>query len=285
MFLCEQSDTQYILFTTLLLQIYIKVANRYLFVLYTGMSAVIMNAHRYTLLTAVAYCLIALQPVSGKVCIIFSNIPLYFYLTYLTIQQKPYEILLDKFEPFSKTGLELFDPGTLRISRKGRNNFVFSGDFELFKNMGNDVIVIKTLFTLLVIRLKYILNILQVKFTNSKKGLDGKFNPLMAGESPICKQIQDDDKYYPIICESSNLPLPAPCPYPKVSYCRNFEHMQESLSFLLKFQGKYSINNFKVDEHFLPSIMPAGEYLTLVTFLKDGNELFGYKMYVTIKQD
>lgn len=56
--------------------------------------------------------------------------------------QKPYEIVLDKFEPFTNTEKDYFDPGTLRISRKGRNNFVFSGDFTIAKNLGDETKVI-----------------------------------------------------------------------------------------------------------------------------------------------
>lgn len=51
------------------------------------------------------------------------------------------EIHLEKFEPFSMTEKDYFDPGTLRIGRKGRNLYVISGNFSLNKNMGNEVLV------------------------------------------------------------------------------------------------------------------------------------------------
>ena len=60
--------------------------------------------------------------------------------------QKPYEIELDTFEPFTSTGTDFFDPGSLRIKRKGRNNFVLSGDFETFKNFGEETLVLKLKF-------------------------------------------------------------------------------------------------------------------------------------------
>ena len=55
--------------------------------------------------------------------------------------QKSYEIELDTFESFTNTGKDFFDPGTLRIKRKARNNFVLSGNFEIFKNFGDETLV------------------------------------------------------------------------------------------------------------------------------------------------
>lgn len=52
------------------------------------------------------------------------------------------DIQLEKFEPFSMTDKEYFDPGTLRIGRKGRNLYVISGNFSLNKNIGNEILVI-----------------------------------------------------------------------------------------------------------------------------------------------
>lgn len=53
-------------------------------------------------------------------------------------QKKSYEVDFEKFEPFTSTEMEYFDPGTLRITRKGRNNFVISGDYTFMKNMGDE---------------------------------------------------------------------------------------------------------------------------------------------------
>lgn len=50
-----------------------------------------------------------------------------------------YQVTLDKFEPFSETGKEYVDFGTLRILRKGRNNFVMSGNFSVNKPLGDEV--------------------------------------------------------------------------------------------------------------------------------------------------
>lgn len=43
----------------------------------------------------------------------------------------------------------------------------------------------------------------------------------MSGKSPLCKQLEGDDKYYPLVAKSSNFPLPAPCPFPKVWFFFN----------------------------------------------------------------
>lgn len=154
--------------------------------------------------------------------------------------QPVYQISLDKFEPFSTTGKDYVDPGTLRIVRKGRNVFAISGNFTVFKNMGNEVIC---------------------RTVSSRKASSGKFTRVMSTNAPLCNQIQNDEKYYPILAKSSNLLMPAPCPYPK---------------------GEYFINNFKVDEEFLPTLMPRGEYLVEVQLVLEDEVVFGYNIIATI---
>lgn len=151
-----------------------------------------------------------------------------------------YQISLDKFEPFSSTGKDYVDPGTLRIVRKGRNVFAMSGNFTMFKNMGNEVIV---------------------RSIVSRKSSSGKFVKVMTTNSPLCEQIQKDDKYYPIIAKSANFPMPAPCPFPK---------------------GEYYINGFKVDDEFLPTLLPLGEYLVEVLLTLEDVVVFGYNIEATI---
>ena len=48
-------------------------------------------------------------------------------------------------------------------------------------------------------------------------------------------------------------------------------------------KGAYSIKDFTVDEDFLPMFVPAGEYISKVSFNIDGDVVFGYKVYATVK--
>lgn len=54
---------------------------------------------------------------------------------------KLYEITIDSFEPVSDYDKTTVLLGTIRVTRKSRNNFVLSGDFELLKNFGNEYTV------------------------------------------------------------------------------------------------------------------------------------------------
>lgn len=117
---------------------------------------------------------------------------------------------------------------------------MLSGNFTIHKNLDNDVIV---------------------KAIISRKQISGKYAKVMASATPLCEQIQNDDKYYPILAKVSNFPMPAPCPYPK---------------------GEYFINNFKVDEEFLPSLLPLGEYLVEVQLVLADEVIFGYNVYSTV---
>lgn len=54
------------------------------------------------------------------------------------MQEADYTLELDKFEPFTMTDKDFFDPDSLRVARKGRNNFVISGDFKFLKNLGTE---------------------------------------------------------------------------------------------------------------------------------------------------
>lgn len=147
-----------------------------------------------------------------------------------------YQISLDNFEPFSSTGKDYVDPGTLRIVRKGRNAFAISGNFTINKAMGNEVLV---------------------KSLTSRKSPGGKFVKVMQTATPLCEQIQNDDQYYPLIAKSSSFEMPAPCPYPK---------------------GENYISNFVVDEEFLPTLMPLGEYAVEVQLALGDVVVFGYRM-------
>lgn len=178
--------------------------------------------------------------------------------------QPVYQISLDKFDPFTATGKDYFDPGTLRIVRKGRNNFVLAGNFSLAKNMGNEIIVnmhTQQADQYTSNRTKPSSIRPQVKCQSNRKQLNGKMVKVFASMSPLCDQIANDDHYYPILSKSSNFPMPAPCPFPK---------------------GEYIINNFKVDEEFLPTLLPLGEYVIEVHLMLNEEMLFGYIIHATI---
>ncbi|XP_058817802.1 uncharacterized protein LOC131681108 [Topomyia yanbarensis] len=51
-------------------------------------------------------------------------------------QVQPYEITLDSFAPTKSIGQPLVNYGTLRLSKKGRNNYDLSGNFTMLRNLG-----------------------------------------------------------------------------------------------------------------------------------------------------
>lgn len=54
--------------------------------------------------------------------------------------QQSYDAEIMSFEPtIMKPGA--FDPKTLRVTRKGRNEYVMTGDFSLLINLGEDSVV------------------------------------------------------------------------------------------------------------------------------------------------
>lgn len=50
-----------------------------------------------------------------------------------------------------------------------------------------------------------------------KKNLSGAYERLMQGGDIFCQYFNNDKKYWPKIQPHSNMPYPAPCPFPKVS--------------------------------------------------------------------
>lgn len=123
---------------------------------------------------------------------------------------------LQKFEAFTTTGLEYFDPGSLRITRKGRNNFVISGDFTFMKNMGDETFVSQKRMQ----RSEFVIDedfFLQMMYEMKKKSVTGNFDTILQGGDIYCQYLNNDKTFWPKIGANSNLPNPAPCPFPKVS--------------------------------------------------------------------
>lgn len=52
-----------------------------------------------------------------------------------------YDVEMNKFEFVRGDGDLYFDPGTVRLSRMGRNHFAISGNFEFLENLGENVVV------------------------------------------------------------------------------------------------------------------------------------------------
>lgn len=50
----------------------------------------------------------------------------------------------------------------------------------------------------------------------------------------------------------------------------------------LNFQGEYSINQFIVDDGFLPAEVPNGDYVMNVSFSLEDKVIFGYNLFITV---
>lgn len=94
--------------------------------------------------------------------------------------------------------------GTVRITKKSRNLLVMSGTWEVFRNIGPDV-----LFSWAVL---------------FKSPLTGDYRKLMVQQQVFCDYYNKDTMMMPSIRNASNLPEPSGCPFPKGKYTiDNFE--------------------------------------------------------------
>lgn len=98
------------------------------------------NAIPFVLFGLVAYFANTATVINNKVFVQF-QLTLIFFLSTVCQGQSSFDITLQKFEPFTMTEKDYFDPGTLRVGRKKRNVFVISGNCSIFKNLGDEIMV------------------------------------------------------------------------------------------------------------------------------------------------
>lgn len=59
----------------------------------------------------------------------------------LIVEASAREVELESFTPSRNSDWDLIDYGTMRVTKVKKNNFVIAGDFEVKKNVGNEVTV------------------------------------------------------------------------------------------------------------------------------------------------
>lgn len=64
-----------------------------------------------------------------------------FLLFWIAIQVVVGEMEFESFEPYVGTDPSFMSYGTLRVTKKSRQTFVISGDFEMKRNIGNEIMV------------------------------------------------------------------------------------------------------------------------------------------------
>ncbi|XP_055549812.1 uncharacterized protein LOC129732711 [Wyeomyia smithii] len=104
-----------------------------------------------------------------------------------------YEVKIDSFVPdpnYDRTSVTL---NTIRVTRRGRNNYVISGDAELFQNWGNE-------------------NLVKYDISNSK-GV-----PMIRGSQPFCELFNSNNYFALKIRNASTIPPGKYCPLPKGRY-------------------------------------------------------------------
>lgn len=62
-------------------------------------------------------------------------------LFWIAIQVVVAEMEFESFEPYVNTDPTFMSYGTLRVTKKSRHTFVISGDFEIKRNIGNEITV------------------------------------------------------------------------------------------------------------------------------------------------
>ncbi|XP_058447086.1 uncharacterized protein LOC131427689 [Malaya genurostris] len=117
------------------------------------------------------------------------------------------EISIDSFEPEPGFDTSYITVGSVRVSRKSRNRFAISGEFELYQNLGNENEVMY-----------------------SVRGNSGKGAIIVAGKSTFCKFLNMKHPIADAFRSASNLPPVGTCPLERAKYTiKNFEIKEHDL--------------------------------------------------------
>ncbi|XP_055644106.1 uncharacterized protein LOC129780149 [Toxorhynchites rutilus septentrionalis] len=150
-----------------------------------------------------------------------------------------YDAIIDSFEPDSEIDSNYLKLGTLRVTRKKRNCFVITGDFELIKNWGNDNVA-----------------------TYEIKRATGNGPPVMSGKSSFCDLYNSDAAVVDAVRKASSMPPKGGCPIPKGKYTVDgFELKEEDLPMMLP-AGQYVVSA-KVDSVQGTQVVAYKVYITV----------------------
>ncbi|XP_037040759.1 uncharacterized protein LOC119077643 [Bradysia coprophila] len=111
--------------------------------------------------------------------------------------RRPYDVEIRSFEP-NTMGTGIFEPKTLRVNRKGRNEYVLTGDFTLNMNLGEDSMLVYEIF--------------------KKLDVNNKYMSVLKGGGNICKFCATNTNFYPRFQTFTNFPDANTCPFPKGNY-------------------------------------------------------------------
>uniref|UniRef100_A0A182UF11 MD-2-related lipid-recognition domain-containing protein n=1 Tax=Anopheles melas TaxID=34690 RepID=A0A182UF11_9DIPT len=117
-----------------------------------------------------------------------------------------YEVELNNFEAVPQEIDDFLEYGTIRLTRKGRNQLGVSGSFSVLTNAGKETLV---------------------RWIIYKYDFMGNRRMFVNGEGTLCEIIAKDELIYPNLLETSNMPPQDACPFPKGNYTINNFVMDE----------------------------------------------------------
>lgn len=169
------------------------------------------------------------------------------------------------------------DMGTMRLVKKGRNEFKISGTFYMFKTMGNEAIVSSVILNIL---LRHIIMIwFQANLEIIKLQKNGNDQILYQNSAGLCDFIKTEKNVYPTFLEYSNFPEPGVCPILKVNFFFNFIGVRGNFFF----KGNYTLTDYEFKKEKLPPLLPAGNFLVKLYYTSEKKILAGLKTTATIK--
>uniref|UniRef100_A0A1A9ZER9 Uncharacterized protein n=1 Tax=Glossina pallidipes TaxID=7398 RepID=A0A1A9ZER9_GLOPL len=125
---------------------------------------------------------------------------LFWWLLFATTEvlgEADLSVELDSFEVNKNYDTTWIDWNTIRMKKVGRNDYVFTGDVSVNRNLGNEQ--------------KISLMIFNYDGKQRKKGI-----VVYANEKNVCTFLKDHDDMYAPLAQASNLPAEYVCPFPKV---------------------------------------------------------------------
>jgi hypothetical protein len=122
------------------------------------------------------------------------------------------EAEIESFQMMPETNPEYFNMGTLRMKRKGRNQYTLTGDLEFLLNTGNDFQASACIL------LKSGSNANSFNFQMSVDVTTADGRSVYKVSKPFCDFLRDI--IYPAVKDCSN--IPNVCPLPKVCTGLNF---------------------------------------------------------------
>ncbi|XP_038120748.1 uncharacterized protein LOC119770266 [Culex quinquefasciatus] len=143
---------------------------------------------------------------------------LLFCLAIASVCGNMYEVSIDSFEPDADIDVSYLTMGTLRVTRKKRNSFSLSGDFEANQNWGNENVG-----------------------TFEVRGKDGSGPVLLSGKHHFCDFYNSDMEMVKAVIAASNMPPQGTCPLPKGKYAIDGFEIHEKDLPVVVMKDKYVV--------------------------------------------